>query len=68
MAHGVTINRPDVVALRRLLDQEERSGSLFGAHAGSVRVREGVDLLGPALDVEPDAMTGFELNRSPATC
>jgi hypothetical protein len=51
VARGVTINQPDVVALRRLLDLKERSGSLFGAHAGSMRVREGVDLLGPALDV-----------------
>jgi hypothetical protein len=35
--------------------------SLFGAHRGSVRVREGVDLLEPALDVEPDAETGREI-------
>ena len=63
MARGVTINQPDVVALRRLLDLKERSGSLFGAHAGSMRVREGVDLLGPALDVQSDAVTGFELDR-----
>ncbi len=38
------------LALRRLLDQEARSGSLFGAHPGSVRVRAGVDLTAPALD------------------
>ena len=84
MAHVVTINRPDVVALieeaakhltggnkteavalgmRRLLDQEARSGSLFGAHPGSVRVREGADLIAPALDVKPDAETGREIDR-----
>jgi len=28
-----------------------------------VRVREGVDLLEPALDVEPDAETGREVER-----
>jgi hypothetical protein len=84
MAHVITINRPDVVALiedaarkltdgnktaavamamRRLLEQEARSGSLFGAHPGSVRTREGADLIAPALDVEPDAATGLEANR-----
>ena len=84
MAHVVTINRPDVVALieqaaarltngnkteavglalRHLLARDERRGSLFGAHPGSVQVRDGVDLLDPALDVEPDAQTGRELAR-----
>jgi hypothetical protein len=58
-------NKTEAVALgmRRLLDQEARSGSLFGAHPGSVRVREGVDLIAPALDVEPDAETGREIDR-----
>ncbi len=53
-------NKTEVVALavRRLLDQEARTGSLFGAHRGSVRVHKGVDLIAPALDVEPDAETG----------
>lgn len=51
------------LALRRLLDEHAREGSLFGAHPGSVRVREGVDLLAPALDVEPDAETGREIER-----
>ena len=51
------------LALRRLLEQNARSGSLFGAHAGSVRVRDGVDLTAPALDVEPDAATGREIER-----
>jgi hypothetical protein len=51
------------LALRRLLDEHARAGSLFGAHPGSVRVRDGVDLLAPALDVEPDAQTGREVER-----
>ena len=51
------------VAVRRLLEQNARAGSLFGAHHGSVRVREGVDLVAPALDVDPDAETGREIER-----
>jgi hypothetical protein len=58
-------NKTEAVALamRRLLDENARAGSLFGAHKSSVRVREGVDLIGPALDVEPDAATGREIER-----
>jgi hypothetical protein len=58
-------NKTDAVALgmRRLLRQEARSGSLFGAHSGSVRVREGVDLIAPALDVQPDTEAGREIDR-----
>ncbi len=58
-------NTTEAVALgmRRLLEQEARSGSLFRAHSGSVRVREGVDLIAPALDVQPDAETGREIDR-----
>jgi len=84
MAHVVTINRPDVVALiqraadklthgnkteavnlavRRLLDEDARANSLFGAHPGSVKVRQGVDLLEPVLDVVPDAESGVEIER-----
>ena len=50
-------NKTEAIALgmRRLLDQDARAGSLFAAHRGSVRVREGVDLLAPALDVQSDA-------------
>ncbi|HEY3908709.1 MAG TPA: hypothetical protein VGM07_02335 [Stellaceae bacterium] len=51
------------LALRHLLDEDARAGSLFGAHPGSVRVREGVDLMAPALDVAPDAETGREVER-----
>jgi hypothetical protein len=51
------------VAMRRLLDQDARAGSLFGAHRGSVRVGDGVDLLAPALDVVPDAETSAEIDR-----
>ena len=58
-------NKTEAVALavRRLLEQNARAGSLFGAHPGSVRVREGVDLISPALDVQPDAETGREIER-----
>jgi hypothetical protein len=58
-------NKTEAVALavRRLLENEARAGSLFGAHRGSVRVRGGVDLIAPALDVEPDAATGRETER-----
>jgi hypothetical protein len=58
-------NKTEAVALamRRLLEQNARSGSLFGAHPGSVRLRDGVDLTAPALDVEPDAATGREIER-----
>ena len=51
------------LALRRLLDQDPRMGSLFEAHRGSVRIRESVDLIAPALDVEPEAETGREIER-----
>jgi hypothetical protein len=58
-------NKTEVVALamRRLLDEDARAGSLFGAHRGSVQIRGGVDLIAPALDVEPDAATGREIER-----
>ena len=58
-------NKTEAVALamRRLLEQDARAGSLFGVHRCSVRVREGVDLVAPALDVEPDAETGREIDR-----
>jgi hypothetical protein len=49
--------------MRRLLEQNAQSGSLFGAHRGSVQVREGVDPVAPALDVEPDAEPGREIER-----
>lgn len=51
------------VAVRRLLEQTARRGSLFGAHPGSVQVAEGVDLTEPVLDVEPDAESGREIER-----
>ena len=56
-------NKTEAVALamRRLLDQSARVGSLFGAHRGSVKVQEGVDLIAPALDVVPDAESGREI-------
>jgi hypothetical protein len=56
-------NKTEAVALavRRLLEQSARAGSLFGTHRGSVRVQEGVDLIVPALDVVPDAESGREI-------
>jgi hypothetical protein len=58
-------NKTEAVALavRRLLDQDARVGSLFGAHPGSVQLREGIDLTVPVLDVAPDAETGREIDR-----
>lgn len=58
-------NKTEAVALavRRLLDQEERSQPLFGAHPGSVRVQPGFDLIAPIFDDESDADTGLEIRR-----
>jgi hypothetical protein len=58
-------NKTEAVALgmRKLLENETRGGSLFAAHPGSVRIREGVDLLKPILDAVPDAQSGRELAR-----
>ncbi len=54
-------NKTEAVALamRRLLEETARAGSLFGMHRGSVRVHEGVDVVAPALDAE----TGREIER-----
>jgi len=51
------------LAMRQLLDREARAGSLFGAHRGSVHIRDGVNLIAPALDVTADAATGREIER-----
>jgi hypothetical protein len=47
----------------RLPDEDDRSGSLFGAHPGSVKVRKGVGLTAPTLSDELDSETGNELER-----
>jgi hypothetical protein len=62
LTHG---NKTEAVnmAMRRLLEQEGRTGSLFGAQRGSVEFVEGVDLTEPILDVVPDAETGREIDR-----
>jgi hypothetical protein len=62
LTHG---NKTEAVslAMRRLLEQDARAGSLFGAHLGSVQIREGVDLIEPVLDTVPDAETGREIER-----
>jgi hypothetical protein len=49
--------------MRRLLEQHARGGTLFGAHPGSVRVRDGVDLITAGVDDALDAATGRELAR-----
>ena len=43
-------NKTEAVALavRRVLEENARAGSLFGADRRSVRVPEGVDLIAPA--------------------
>ena len=58
-------NKTEVVAMavQRLLDQHTRSGRLFGAHAGSVVVRDDVDLTAPVLEDPIDAATGREIDR-----
>jgi hypothetical protein len=58
-------NKTEVVAtaVRRLLAETARTQSLFGAHAGSVRVRRGVDLTRPVLDERTDAESGREIRR-----
>jgi hypothetical protein len=58
-------NKTEAVALavRRLLDQDARVGSLFEAHPGSVQIREGVELTAPILDVGPDAEAGREIDQ-----
>jgi hypothetical protein len=58
-------NKTEAVALavRRLLEQNARAGSLYAAHPGSGWVHGGVDLIALALDVEPDAETGREVER-----
>ena len=58
-------NKTELVAkaVRRLLEDPARTHSLFGAHAGSVVVRKGVDLTKPVLDDEMDSETGREIRR-----
>ena len=58
-------NKTEAVALamRRLQEQAGREGSLYGAHAGSVRVRADVDLTTPVLADALDAETGAEVDR-----
>ncbi len=62
LTHG---NKTEAVglAMRRLLDEHLRAGSLFGAHPGSVQVRAGVDLTAPVRDTASDAATGREIER-----
>lgn len=56
-------NKTEVVALalHNLDERDARVGSLFGAHKGSVTVREGVDLTKPILEDAMDAERGSPL-------
>jgi hypothetical protein len=69
MAHVVTINRPEVVALIEEAAQRLTQGNkteavaLATRHRGSVRVHERMDLIAPALDAAPDAETDREIER-----
>jgi hypothetical protein len=58
-------NKTEAVALamRHLLDRHARVNSLFGAHLGSVRVRDDVDLTVPVLEDLADAESGVEIDR-----
>jgi len=58
-------NKTEAVALavRHLLERGARSSTLFGAHKGSVRTADGVDLTAPSLDDVPDAQTGREIEQ-----
>ena len=51
------------MAMRHLLERDARAGTLFGAHPGSVRVRDGVDLTAPVLEDPMHAETGHEIER-----
>jgi hypothetical protein len=51
------------MAMRQLLERDARAGTLFGAHPGSVHVRDGVDLTAPVLEDPLDAETGHEIDR-----
>lgn len=51
------------MAMRELIKKNERVGTLFGRHPGSVRIPDGVDIVGPILDIIPDAESGREIDR-----
>jgi hypothetical protein len=53
-------DKTEAVALgmKALLEADARNGALFGAHPRSVKVKRGVDLTAPGLDVDPEAQSG----------
>jgi hypothetical protein len=51
------------MAVRRLLKETAREGSLFGSHPGSVRICRGADLTKPVLDDPMDAEAGRAFPR-----
>jgi hypothetical protein len=58
-------NKTEAVAMsmRELIKKNERVGTLFGAHPGSVTFSDDYDPFAPALDVMPDAESGREIDR-----
>jgi hypothetical protein len=63
-------NKTEAVKLgmRHLLEETARTGTLFGAHPGSVRVSEGVNLVAPSMDLAFAATrdkTPMQKTRSP---
>jgi len=54
------------LAMRHLLDQNARVGSLFGAHRGSVRVHEGVVLLAAVSTSSPTLRPAGKSSGDPA--
>lgn len=58
-------SNPAARELPRLSGRHACGGSLFGAHRGSVTLRDGVELTAPVLDDELDAETGRETARLP---
>jgi hypothetical protein len=60
---GGNKTRAVALAIQRLLDQEGRGGSLFGAHRGSVKFADDVDLTAPVFADALDAQTGAELDH-----
>jgi hypothetical protein len=51
------------MAMRNLLEKNERKGSLYGRHPGSVTFSDDYDPFASALDVIPDAESGREIDR-----
>lgn len=51
------------LAMRRMLGQDDRTGTLFGRQRGMLRIHDGVDLTQPTFEEPTDAETGRELEH-----